>query len=179
MELYFVRHGETEFNKHDQLMGQRVDAALDEKGLEQAHEVIAKLPKNFVIIYSSPLKRAAQTAQIIADYFNKNIQISQDLRERDFGTLSGKSWHQIDEETGKLLSEADANLTYDYRPYGGESAEQVKARLLNFLDEAKAKHANDTIVVVAHFGLIKLMNSLYPHTEHHRLTNTSVHKFEI
>lgn len=179
MQLYFVRHGETEFNKHHQLMGQRIDAPLDEKGLQQAHEVLAKLPNNFALIYSSPLKRAAQTAQVIADYFNKNIEIKQDLRERDFGTLSGKTWTEIDQETGKPLSEADANLTYDYQPYDGESVDQVKARLQHFLDEAKAKHADDVIVAVAHFGLISLMNSLYPHTEHHKLTNTSVHKFEI
>jgi broad specificity phosphatase PhoE len=179
MELYFVRHGETEFNKHHQLMGQRIDAALDEKGLEQAHEVIAKLPKEFAVIYSSPLKRAAQTAQIIADYFNKNIEIKQDLCERDFGTLSGKTWEEIDKETGQAMSEADNKLTYDYRPYGGESAEQVKARLVNFLNEAKAKHGDDAIVVVAHFGLISFMNSMYQNTEHHKMTNTSVHKFVI
>jgi broad specificity phosphatase PhoE len=63
MELIFVRHGETEFNKHKQVMGQRIDAPLDEAGLEQAHQVLAKLPNDFVMIYSSPLKRAAQTAR--------------------------------------------------------------------------------------------------------------------
>jgi broad specificity phosphatase PhoE len=179
MELYFVRHGETEFNKHHQLMGQRIDAALDETGLQQAHEVIAKLPKEFDIIYSSPLKRAAQTAKIIADYFDKNIEIRDELKERDFGTLSGKSWHDIDQETGKPLSEADANLTYDYQPYDGESVEQVKSRFTSFLDDVKAKHGDETIIVVTHFGIISIMDSLYPNKEHHKLSNTSVHKYVI
>ena len=179
MELYFVRHGETEFNKHHQLMGQRIDAPLDEDGLKQAHEVIGKLPKDFMMIYSSPLKRAAQTAKIIADFSNKHLVVSQDLRERDFGSLSGKTWQEIDQEAGESLSEKDKNLEYDYTRFGGESAAQVKARLANFLNDIKGKHANHSIVVVTHFGIISIMEALYPKHEHHRLTNSSVHKFVI
>jgi broad specificity phosphatase PhoE len=179
MILYFVRHGETEFNKHHQLMGQRIDAPLDDKGLRQAHEVVAKLPKDFDVIYSSPLHRAAQTARIIADYFNKNIEIRDELKERDFGSLSGKTWTEIDQETGRSLSAADERLTYDYQEYGGESAEQVKTRLQTFLAGVKDKHGDGVVVVVTHFGIISLMNQLYPHKERHVLSNTSVHKFEI
>jgi broad specificity phosphatase PhoE len=160
-------------------MGQRIDAALDDKGLEQAHEVIAKLPRDFAMIYSSPLKRAAQTAKIIADYFDKNIIIDHDLKERDFGTLSGMTWDEIDKEAGQKLSAQDEALTYDYTAYDGESAKQVKDRLVRFLDRIKWKHGHDTLVVVTHFGLISLMNSMYPHKEQHKLNNTSVHKFVI
>ncbi|MBX4188401.1 MAG: histidine phosphatase family protein, partial [Candidatus Doudnabacteria bacterium] len=127
MELIFVRHGETEFNKHKQVMGQRIDALLDEKGLEQAHEVLPKLPKEFVLIYSSPLKRAAQTAQVIADYFDKNIEIRKELMERDFGSLSGKTWKEMEDETGKPMFELDSKQEYDYSEFGGESASQVKS----------------------------------------------------
>lgn len=179
MILYFVRHGETEFNKHHQLMGQRIDAPLDDTGLRQAHEVVAKLPKEFDLIYSSPLHRAAQTAKIIADYFNKNIEIKDELKERDFGSLSGKTWAEIDQQTGRNLSEQDEALTYNYQEFGGESVEQVKARLQTFLNEAQQKHGDGAVVVVTHFGIISLMNQLYPHKERHVLSNTSVHKFEI
>lgn len=183
MELYFVRHGETEFNKQHRAMGQRIDGELDEKGFQQAHEVIPKLPKDFTLIYSSPLKRAATTAKIIADYFNKDIRINQNLRERDFGTLSGKTWEDMETETGKPIIQLDDDLQYDYTPYGGESVAQVKARLEDFLNEVRTIHANDKIVVVTHFGIISLMNSIYPHKKHahesHTLPNTSIHKFEI
>jgi len=179
MELIFVRHGETEFNKHHQLMGQRIDAPLDEKGLKQAHEVLDKIPNDFTMIYSSPLKRAFQTAKIIADYFNKNVEIKQELRERDFGTLSGKTWKEIDDMVGTHISEDDVNLAYDYSQYGGETAQQVKDRLIKFLDEVKKKHEGQTIVVVTHFGIISLMNSMVPHIEHHKLSNISIHKFKI
>jgi broad specificity phosphatase PhoE len=179
MELIFVRHGETEFNKHHQLMGQRIDAPLDEAGLEQAKEVLEKLPSDFTLVYSSPLKRAVQTAKIIADHFHKNLEVRDELMERDFGTLSGKTWKDIDDSEGIHLSEADVNLSYDYSPYGGETAAHVKARLNKFLDEVKAKHQNEKIVVVTHFGIIGMMNSLYSHKEHQKLSNTSIHKFEI
>ncbi|HYC79824.1 MAG TPA: histidine phosphatase family protein [Candidatus Binatia bacterium] len=179
MELIFVRHGETEFNKHHQLMGQRIDAPLDEKGLEQAKEVIGKLPDDFEIIYSSPLKRAAQTAEIIANHFSKAVEYNNNLKERDFGSLSGKTWHQIDEEVGAHLSELDEQLKYDYTPYGGETAEQVRSRLNTFIEEVRSKHPDSKIVVVTHYGLINLMNQMFPHKEHHKLTNTSIHKFEI
>jgi broad specificity phosphatase PhoE len=179
MELIFVRHGETEFNKHHQLMGQRIDAELDAEGLEQAKEVIAKLPKDFAKIYSSPLKRARQTAEVIAKHFDKQVEIRDDLKERDFGSLSGKSWSDIEQGMGKQLQDLDEQLKYDYSEYGGETAEQVRTRLENFLNEIKNIHQNDTVVAVTHYGLISLMNSMYPPKEHHKLSNTSVHKFDL
>ncbi len=179
MELIFVRHGETEYNHKSQVMGKRIDAPLDESGLKQAHEVIGKLPSDFELIYSSPLHRAAQTAKIIADYFKKNIEIRNELVERDFGSLSGKTWAEIDKETGKPMKQLDDNLMYDYTPYGGETVAQVKDRLETFLEDVKAKHGNGKVVVVAHYGIISLMNSLYPPIEHHKLSNISIHTFQI
>ncbi|MBX4188233.1 MAG: histidine phosphatase family protein, partial [Candidatus Doudnabacteria bacterium] len=56
---------------------------------------------------------------------------------------------------------------------------QVKKRLVSFLDEIKSKHGSDTLVIVTHYGIINMMNSIYTHTEHHKLSNASVHKFKI
>jgi probable phosphoglycerate mutase len=179
MQLYFVRHGETAYNRKHKKMGQRIDIGLDQKGFEQAHEVIPKLPKDFVLIYSSPLKRAAETAKIIADYFDKDIQIRRELLERDFGSLSGKTWEEMEAETGRDLQKLDGALEYDYRPYGGESAEQVRERLKNFLEDLRSRHRDDKLVVVTHYGIIDLMNELYPSRENHRLINASVHRFDI
>ena len=180
MHLIFVRHGETELNKLKKKMGQRIDDGLDETGLEQAKEVLTKLPSNFSVIYSSPLKRAMHTAEIIAVHFDKQIIHKDELKERDFGTLSGKTFDEMKAETGLEIEQLDDQLKYDYQPYGGESVEQVKARLQKFLTEIKTERKNDeTVVVVTHFGLISLMNSLYPPIEHHKLSNATVHKFEI
>jgi broad specificity phosphatase PhoE len=179
MQLIFVRHGETDFNKHKRVMGQRVDAPLDDAGVQQAHAILPKIPKDFALIYSSPLKRAIQTARIIADFHNKDIKIDNNLLERDFGSMSGKTWEEMEVETHLPMTELDNNLEYDYTPYGGEKAAQVRQRLMNFLEGVKAKHAQEKVVVVTHYGIIRLMESLYPQTEHHKTSNASVHKFDI
>jgi len=179
MEIIFVRHGETQHNKSHQLMGQRIDDPLDETGLHQASELFEKLPKKVDVIFSSPLKRALQTAQIISRHLNVPVKVSELLRERDFGTLSGKTWDEINLEEGKDLHSLDEHLQYDYRPYGGESVDQVKSRLMQFLADIKKNHAKEKIIVVTHFGMIMLMDSLYPDKNSHALGNVSVHKFKI
>ncbi len=179
MELIFIRHGETEFNKHHQVMGQKIDADLDGEGLAQAKAVLAKLPEKVEYIFSSPLKRAAQTAQIVSEQYKVPVNYSDLLKERDFGSLSGKTWEQIDQETGAPLSKSDKNLKYDYQPYGGESVEQVKGRLQAFLAQLKNGPPVENVVVVTHYGIIMLMNELFPRMDHEQLNNSSVHHFQV
>lgn len=179
MELIFVRHGETQHNKQHQLMGQRIDDALDIDGLHQAEELIKKLPKNTEVIFCSPLKRTRQTAEIISKHLNVPVEISDYLKERDFGLLSGKTWEEINRLTGKDLHAVDEALHYDYGSFGGESIAQVKARLLKFLDMIKHKRKIKRAIVVTHFGLIMIMDSLFPQKEHQSLGNVSVHKYKI
>jgi len=179
MELYLIRHGETEFNKHHQLMGQRIDAPLDATGLAQANEVVAKLPEDLAAIYSSPLQRARQTGEVVARHFHMDLAIRPELTERDFGSLSGKTWDEIDKQTGLSLSERDANLEYDYSPYGGESVFSVKNRLQKFLEEIQDRHQGQKIAAVTHYGIISIMNGIFHRQEHHKLSNTSVHKYVI
>lgn len=179
MEIIFIRHGETQHNKHHQLMGQRIDDVLDEEGLHQASDLLAKLPQNATIIFSSPLKRALQTAEIISRYLNLPVTKSDLLKERDFGSLSGKTWEEINIEQNKDIHHLDESLDYDYIPFGGESVHQVKARLVKFLDLVKSKYKKDIPIVVTHFGLIMLMDKLYPQKTHQSLGNVSMHKYKI
>jgi len=66
MKIFFVRHGETDANAKKIMMGQRIDEPLNEFGRRQAEELASLLPNSFDIIFSSPLKRTAQTAEIIS-----------------------------------------------------------------------------------------------------------------
>lgn len=178
MELIFVRHGETQHNKDHQLMGQRIDDTLDPDGLHQAEQIISQLPRKAEVIFSSPLKRALQTAEIISRYLNIKVQKSDLLKERDFGTLSGKTWAEINFETNKDLQTLDQNLHYDYSSFDGESVKQVRDRLVKFLDLVKEKY-HGKIIVVTHFGLIMLMDSLFPQKTHESIGNVSVHRYRI
>jgi alpha-ribazole phosphatase len=179
MELIFVRHGETQHNKLHQLMGQRIDDPLDEEGLHQAEALIKKLPKNTEAIFCSPLKRARQTAEIISKHLNVPVEISDYLKERDFGILSGKTWEEINALTDRDLHAIDEALHYDYGAFGGESIAHVKARLLKFLDMVRHKRKLKRVIVVTHFGLIMIMDSLFPGKDHESLGNVAVHKYKI
>jgi broad specificity phosphatase PhoE len=179
MEIIFVRHGETQHNKDHRIMGQRIDDVLDHSGIRQAGEILAKLPKDRTMIFSSPLKRALQTADIISHHLNIPVKITDLLKERDFGALSGKTWEQINAQENEDMQQRDENLEYDYKRFGGESVAQVKLRLNRFLDEVKARYHNEKPIVVTHYGMLMLMDALYPQKVHESLGNVSMHKYNI
>lgn len=179
MTLFFIRHGETDFNKQGRLMGQ-LDEPLDDDGIKQseklAHFVKSELKVKFQRIYSSPMHRAARTAEIINKDLRLPIDFRPELKERNFGKLAGKTWAEIQKETGMDLQDLDERLEYDYSPYGGESAQDVEKRLRKFIDELAAEKPCDAALVVTHYGIIELM---YKITGRHRslIGNDSVHEF--
>lgn len=87
--FYFVRHGETNWNKENRIMGQK-DIPLNEKGIEQAKSAAKALKDiNFTVILSSPLVRAYKTAEIISEYIHKPILIIEGLKECSLGIREG------------------------------------------------------------------------------------------
>lgn len=94
MELYLIRHGETDWNVQGRLQG-REDIPLNENGKMQAAACSAALAGvDFSVIYSSPLFRARETAEKIASYHSCEITLSPLLMERDYGRLSGMTLAQ-------------------------------------------------------------------------------------
>lgn len=179
MKLVFVRHGETDYNKVHRAQGQRIDTGLNEIGRRQAQETALLLTDDFEAIFTSPLKRAFETAQIINERFQKNLIKRNELMERDYGSLSGTTWEETEAITGKHdLRDRDLRQEYDYRSYGGESVEDVRARLMKFLDELK-KENYQKVLVVSHGGITRLMHFLFFQKEIRELKNATIHEFEI
>lgn len=90
MKLILIRHGETEWNKQRRIQGCRSDTRLSPKGLEQADRLAAVLRKERIdAIYASPMKRASETAQIIAEACKLQVHVFNELREIDAGELDG------------------------------------------------------------------------------------------
>lgn len=88
--FYFIRHGETDFNKEKRYTG-LYDIPLNKKGIEQVNQSLHLLnEQNISVIYSSPLKRALETAIIISKHLNIPIKIIDNFKERDFGTFQAK-----------------------------------------------------------------------------------------
>lgn len=88
--FYFMRHGETDWNSRHIAMGQS-DIPLNERGIEQAYKATDLLKScRFSAIAASPLKRAKQTADIIAKKISSPITIIEELKECSWGVMEGQ-----------------------------------------------------------------------------------------
>lgn len=88
--IYFMRHGQTDFNKENKWMG-LLDIPLNEDGISQAQSSISSIKSlNVDVIYCSELKRAIQTSKIIANKLNLPLLIDKRLNERSLGSLEGR-----------------------------------------------------------------------------------------
>src|SRR5699024_2599454 len=127
LKIYLLRHGETAWNADGNRYCGRTDLTLTEKGIRQAELVHKKLKeKSFDLVFSSPLKRAVKTTQIVSG--RKDIETDQRLIEVDFGEWEGKSKTVFIPENKSLWEEWITDPT-DVKAGGtGESAGEVVAR---------------------------------------------------
>lgn len=154
-----IRHGETAWNVDTRIQG-HLDIPLNDTGRWQARRLAQALAARDAIhaVYSSDLQRAHETAQAIAAATGTPLRTHMGLRERGFGLFEGKTYAEI-EQTWPAESEHWRRRTPDWRPpQGGESLLQVRARILQTLQELAAPHAGQQIVLVAHGGV---MDQLY------------------
>lgn len=154
MKIYVMRHGMTKLNKQKKVNGQ-IDEPLSPEGIEQAKAAISLIPESIKYIYSSPLRRAQQTAEIINSKLNRPIYLAAAFSEIHMGTLAGKSWEEM--ESGLELKKKHRSVQFDYTPHGGESVKKVKKRVIEFLKEIKTKHADNEVLIVTHGGIIRLL----------------------
>jgi broad specificity phosphatase PhoE len=179
MKIHILRHGQTDSNLARKLLG-RKDEPLNDEGRKQAEEMGEELKdKKFNLIITSPLKRSTETADIINKNLNLPIIVSDKIVERDFGVLTGLTWKEIEEKTGKNVEPDDLHQRYDYTEFGGESVKDVRERLEVFLNEVRNKYLDKNVLVVAHGGILKLMTHLFIHQDGIHPKNISLHEFEI
>ncbi|MDD4113200.1 MAG: histidine phosphatase family protein [Herbinix sp.] len=143
MNIYLIRHGETDWNLIGKVQG-REDIPLNDTGKSQAKKcAIALQSTGIKTIISSPLKRAVETANIIANIHNgMEVIIDEDLIERDFGDLSG--------------------MTYDRRKYFDtfgheetmESLDKLSKRLIDCIQRYAIKYLDQDIVMISHGAAI-------------------------
>ena len=150
MKLILVRHGETEWNKQRRIQGCRSDTRLNPYGLEQADRLAAVLRKERIdAIYSSPLKRAAETAQIIAESCKLPMLMFNELREIDAGALDGLFERELAgpyEAAWKGMCSGNATTPLP----GVESLQDLQRRTSWAVDRMLEKHIDGTVLVVDH-----------------------------
>lgn len=183
MKIFMVRHGQTDSNAAKRIMGQRVDESLNEEGRRQSEELAKGIAgMAFDVIFSSPLKRAAETAAILGRERKVQIVHRDELKERDFGSLSGMTWAEAAAVAQRDLEEfrmADRGQKYDYRLWGGESAEDVKKRLLDFVGDMKKEYSGKSVLIIAHSGIVRLAHHLFREQRVEQIHNASIEEFEV
>ncbi len=156
--IVLVRHGQTEWNPQEQERFRgRVDLPLDETGTHQAQALAKKLDEfGIQTIYTSPLQRALETAQIIACRLKLKPQILPGIIDIDYGDWQGHSHRKIAELCPELY-EAWLTAPHLVRLPQGESLEEVRARAFPALEETILRHKGGTILLVAHQVVNKVL----------------------
>jgi probable phosphomutase (TIGR03848 family) len=150
--LLVVRHALNDWVS-DRLAGWTPDVHLNDKGRAQAEALAQRLAdKPISAIYSSPLERAVETAQIIASPHNLEVQIREGVSEVRYGEWTGQSL--------KELAKEDAWRVVQFYPSGarfpgGEAIREMQARTVAELDAIVAAHPSETVLVVSHADVIK------------------------
>ena len=183
IRLIAVRHGETAANAACCYSG-KLDTRLTVAGVEQARALGERFRSvSFDVIYSSDLSRARDTARAIACHHGIEPRIEPLLRERDYGELENLSYAEARTQYPEVFAKLDAYVT-DYPLPGGESAEQVRARVETFVDRIVAEHRGQTVVAVAHGGILRaifwhLLDLPYRVVRRSRCDNTAVSAFRL
>jgi len=151
-----VRHGKTKLNSTQRYWG-RTDVELSTAGLRQAERLRDRLAGERIdAIYSSDLKRASKTAKVIASPHQVDVVPCVELREIDFGSIEGLTYEEICQlypEVAKLWAERDPKPKYP----GGESRDEFDNRVAKFLDKLKKHEAEETLLIVAHSGVLRTL----------------------
>lgn len=156
MHLYLVRHGQTDWNIKKQSQGV-ADIELNATGIAQAEELAQEIQRRglkFDFIYSSPLRRAKKTAEIITGN-RKDIIFDDRLIERDYGELEGKvvDWG--------ALGVDDLSIRQNTNIYNIEPIRTVLSRAESFLADLKSRYTHQPdaqILIVAHGTLLKALH---------------------
>ena len=161
IELYIVRHGQTPWNAARKIQGS-TDVLLLEEGREMARitgKAWEEAGLRFDAVYSSPLNRAYETAQLVSGHTGIPVVVDQRLRELNFGCLEGKIYLHLydaeyDPDHGTFFSRPERYKT----PENGESLEEICARGKDFLEDILSKHSDgQRILIVAHGAMNKAL----------------------
>ncbi|BDR56153.1 histidine phosphatase family protein [Xylocopilactobacillus apis] len=190
IELYLVRHGKTEWNDEHRLQGAWGDSPLLKEDLHRVKALAERLEGiEFAEIYSSPLKRAFETAQLLAKAMNyeKPIRIAEALREFDFGVMEGKRDEDLPEkyqaEVSYFFKEPEK---YNGEKLHGESYQQAALRTKNFIISLLKTYSDQSkIILVSHGGILNiLINALLQiplkdYRKHGGITNASLTRVNV
>lgn len=170
MQVVLVRHGATDWNLEHRCQGSS-DRDLSETGVRQAEEIAALLRHETIHgVYSSDLKRARRTAELISQHHQLPVTVDARIRELDHGHLEGMTFNEIKQNYGDFLSRWRSEPA-ELRVPGGERLADVAERAWTGLNQIAARHGTaEKIVVVSHnFPIVGIVCRITDtHLNHYR-----------
>ena len=158
--IYFLRHGETEWNRQRRIQGQ-TDVPLNETGRNQARRMAAKLHEvqaslDGIQLMASPLLRTRETMAAVLEVYGRDddaVIYDDRLKELNFGSVEGKSWPDI--HALGVRPEIDPEHYHNWRPDGGESYDDASGRVADWLSSLTGP-----VIVVAHGGISRILRGI-------------------
>lgn len=176
MQIYLIRHGQSTSDIENRIGGS-YDDKLTELGLKQAEELAQKLKSEKIdIIFSSPFKRARQTAKIIKNKLNCKLEIIEDLKERNrWGFLSGMN---KDEASKKYPKEFVFLQNWENTIKGAENYENFKNRIKKVFKNLITLN-NQSIAIITHGGPINvILNEFFNMKKYLQLKDCAIVKIK-
>lgn len=154
MELYVIRHGQTQTNQNKGMVGRKQIYSLTEKGIEQAKEA-SKIVENmdYDIVICSPLERTKVTCNIV-NIKNKPVIYDERLMERDCGAMEGQPKESFDYPHYW-------NYNYDFDIDGMMKIKEFKNQVWECIDEIKEKYPDKRILIVTHNGVCRMIGAYF------------------
>ena len=169
--LYLVRHGETVDNAHHIMQGQ-TPGQLNENGIRQAEEVADKLKDEAIDAFvSSDLRRSIHTCELIARPHGMPVTTTPLLRERDWGSFTGKYIPELSNLNDPSLWPDDI-----------ESLDALKRRAKDFMVWLKEQYPSQKVLAVGHGIINKTIQSVYynkPMNEIKPMSNAEIRMIEL
>jgi len=156
--VFLVRHA-----THDRLnrilCGRMPGVTLGAEGRAQAAALPARLRREpIVAVYASPLERACETAQPLADGLRLDVQVLDALNEIDVGAWSGRTFDDLRDDPLWTRWNTARNVT---RPPGGEMMLEAQVRIVGAIEHLRAAHPEQSVALVSHGDVIKAALAYY------------------
>ncbi|HET90301.1 MAG TPA: histidine phosphatase family protein [Chloroflexi bacterium] len=151
--LLLIRHGRSAWNAERRIQGW-ADPPLDEVGRAQARHIAERLRAEQPLkLYTSPLQRAAETAEIIGRALGAPVVVDDRLKEHGVGDLEGLTWEEVVDQYPDLAQrwdQGDEEITIP----GEEEFDSFRARVTATCDEIAAHHTEQAVGIVTHGGVL-------------------------
>jgi len=158
MKLLLIRHGESMGNAEGRMQG-HYDSPLSELGRAQARLLAERLQGEgwqMAALYGSPLRRAAETAEILASAVERPITWDERLLEYDIGLLSGLAWPDVERLHPEIWQQLHTAGPVAFP--GEEGVEAFQRRVASLVEDLRGRHGDDQVVgLVSHGGTLSML----------------------